>query len=400
MDYYLDLKTNSEYCSDFFDDDPHNEEDLINAALTHQEFFYRKMKELRAFSSQISNKVDLPTVSAKGGLFGLFDYSVKGNDFNSLSEAIETLIIQQNTVLKKLYNEPYEIYRIFNALDNGYIREFQKNIAGIKRTNERINESLIELEQYSQKLEKQHLELDATQKKTKELLDGQRQIIGVLKNFKNKLENQKHLSEIDIMYASQAEIKNEQSDLSYRLNNQQTELKRIHSALDQLTDSTEHRLIQLNEIVEKQENEQSNLLTRIGNQQIESERINNTLDLLIKSTEQSLIQINEMVDTQKNGQLVLTNRMNNQQSELKNLHNTLNHLIKSTEQRLIQMNEIAENQKNDMDKQSEEIHDKLGVIDIENDRLLKSLFYYRIVSFGSLALTIVLFILILSGVLR
>jgi ribosomal protein S21 len=361
--------------------------------VSNNNLFEEHKDALREFSKQLPAETSLPTVPTEGGLFGWFDHIVTGSELNKLATRIQDFMIEQNKEIVKIFQEFHTIYDTFSFLDTIYVQEIIRTLNSAVIVNDKANESLIRLEEHQIRIEHQQLEIKATQDKTKQLLDGQRQIIRTLKSFKEQLERQEHLTEIDTMFYTQTEfIKN------FEINSHKTDtLEEMQNDLVQRVDE---------------------LLTRI-------EEASERNDICFRIVDDNLRRIEEL-------QIDLSNRIESQQTIFREFEDALRKFKCSfkdaqkaldtlrvqladftdkMEQRLSQVEENTKNQKgaisselsdtrNKMNEEFEGFRDKLSNLSAENSRLLRQLFYSRIASFASLSLTVVLFILILMGVLR
>ena len=73
-------------------------EELEIQVLANSERFNEKKQALKAFSEEIPEQFDLPTVPDEENILNLFsvDYGVKGKDLNALREAVHNKIFNQN----------------------------------------------------------------------------------------------------------------------------------------------------------------------------------------------------------------------------------------------------------------------------------------------------------------
>ncbi|RSJ01837.1 MULTISPECIES: hypothetical protein [unclassified Streptococcus] len=203
-------------------------EDLEIQVLANSERFNEKKQELKAFSEEIPEQSDLPTVPTDDPMLGFIgmEYDVKGKDLNALTDAVQNRMIEQNIHIKKIIQEFNTIYETFQILDDEYIQSISKSLIAAKEANNKAIQGLHEIEEYqigNNKL------LDDVFKQNKDLID-------VLKKHHKKLEELEQLEEkqsevqieIDSLKAklkSLVKIENSFNDLHLQVEETQNNLK-------------------------------------------------------------------------------------------------------------------------------------------------------------------------------
>ena len=203
-------------------------EELEIQVLANSERFNEKKQELKAFSEEIPEQSDLPTVPTDDPMLGFIgmEYDVKGKDLNALTDAVQNRMIEQNIHIKKIIQEFNTIYETFQILDDEYIQSISKSLIAAKEANNKAIQGLHEIEEYqigNKKL------LDDVFKQNKDLID-------VLKKHHKKLEELEQLEdkqseihiEIDSLKAklkSLVKIENSFNDLHLQVEETQNNLK-------------------------------------------------------------------------------------------------------------------------------------------------------------------------------
>lgn len=188
----------------------------------------KKKQELKAFSEEIPEQSDLPTVPTDDPMLGFIgmEYDVKGKDLNALTDAVQNRMIEQNIHIKKIIQEFNTIYETFQILDDEYIQSISKSLIAAKEANNKAIQGLHEIEEYqigNNKL------LDDVFKQNKDLID-------ILKKHHKKLEELEQLEEkqsevqieIDSLKAklkSLVKIENSFNDLHLQVEETQNNLK-------------------------------------------------------------------------------------------------------------------------------------------------------------------------------
>lgn len=203
-------------------------EELEIQALANSERFNEKKQELKAFSEEIPEQSDLPTVPQDNLMFGFIstEYDVTGKDLNALTDAVQNRMIEQNIHIKKIIQEFNTIYETFQILDDEYIQSISKSLIAAKEANNKAIQGLHEIEEYQTGNKKL---LDNVFKQNKDLID-------VLKKHHKKLEELEQLedkqseihNEIDSLKAklkTLVKIENSFNDLSLQVEETQNNLK-------------------------------------------------------------------------------------------------------------------------------------------------------------------------------
>ena len=203
-------------------------EELEVQVLAKSERFNEKKEALKAFSEEIPEQSDLPTVPQDDPMLGFIgmEYDVKGKDLNALTDAVQNRMIEQNKHIKKIIQEFNTIYETFQILDDEYIQSISKSLIAAKEANNKAIQGLHEIEEYQTGNKKL---LDDVFKQNKDLID-------VLKKHHKKLEELEQLEdkqseihiEIDSLKAklkSLVKIENGFNDLHLQVEETQNNLK-------------------------------------------------------------------------------------------------------------------------------------------------------------------------------
>lgn len=203
-------------------------EELEIQVLANSERFNEKKQELKAFSEEIPEQSDLPTVPTDDPMLGFIgmEYDVKGKDLNALTDAVQNRMIEQNIHIKKIIQEFNTIYETFQILDDEYIQSISKSLIAAKEANNKAIQGLHEIEEYQTGNKKL---LDDVFKQNKDLID-------VLKKHHKKLEELEQFEdkqseiqiEIDSLKAklkTLVKIENSFNDLRFQVEETQNNLK-------------------------------------------------------------------------------------------------------------------------------------------------------------------------------
>ncbi|WP_269796830.1 hypothetical protein [Streptococcus sp. SM5] len=210
-------------------------EELEIQVIAKSERFNEKKEALKAFSEEIPEQSDLPTVPQDDPMLGFIgmEYDVKGKDLNALTDAVQNRMIEQNKHIKKIIQEFNTIYETFQILDDEYIQSISKSLIAAKEANDKAMQGLHEIEEYQTGNKKL---LDDVFKQNKDLID-------ILKKHHKKLEELEQLEEkqseiqieIDTLKANLktlVKIENSFNDLHLQVIETQNELKNDVDKMD------------------------------------------------------------------------------------------------------------------------------------------------------------------------
>ncbi len=152
-------------------------------ASLHFASFENAKKELQIFSNKSTSDFGLESVPSSGGLFGLGDHKVTGDELNNLTTHIQDYLKKINGVNLDLIREFGQVYTALESLDREYIPAILSAVKGAE----------IASEQAKAAGKHAHVAQEDIRKTVKE----QKNIIEVLKKHKDKLDKLKHLSNID-----------------------------------------------------------------------------------------------------------------------------------------------------------------------------------------------------------
>ena len=211
---------------------------------------------MKAFSEEIPEQKDLPTVPTNDPMLGFFgmEYDVKGQHLNELSQAVQDRMIKQNDHIKKIIQEFNTIYETFQLLDDDYIKRISESLIAAKEANNKAIQGLHEIEEYQTGNKKL---LDDVFKQNKDLID-------ILKKHHKKLEELEQLEE-------------KESEIQIEIDSLKAKLK----SLVKLENSFNDLYLQ----VEETQNNFKNYLDEINNKSITE---GNNLKLVVEGLETKL----------------------------------------------------------------------------------------------------------------
>jgi hypothetical protein len=231
-------------------------EELEIQVLAKSERFNEKKEALKAFSEEIPEQSDLPTVPQDDPMLGFIgmEYDVKGKDLNALTDAVQNRMIEQNKHIKKIIQEFNTIYETFQILDDDYIKRISESLIAAKEANNKAMQGLHEIEEYQTGNKKL---LDDVFKQNKDLID-------LLKKHHKKLE------ELE-------QFEDKQSEIQIEIDSLKAKLKTLVKIENSFND--------LHLQVEETQNSFKNYLDEINNKSITE---GNNLKLVVEGLETKL----------------------------------------------------------------------------------------------------------------
>lgn len=356
---------------------------------TRGEGFNKKKNELKAFSKKLPKEAELPSVPVTGGLFGWFNYDVTGSDLNRLTESIQDKMIEQNKVLVRTIQEFSTIYDTFSALDKEYIQGILLSLKAAEEANAKALKGIEGVE--------------INQNEIKQMINQQKQVIKVLQNFKEKIERIEHLTDVDTIFAFYSTMQENVTAIEAKITAQELTVADLTDEMKSLLSSQTDFQENLNHLKENQSKQfqtvkqllthQNNTISKIEtlNKEVanQGEKLGEIKQLFqddIQTISENVVRNHSEFETKLDA---TTNEVNKNKTELENAMKELNVGI---EQRAETMSSYFESE---LSKAKNEITE-LNSLTVNLSKGLKT---SRIISFASIAITGVLALLIISGVL-
>ena len=94
----------------------------MDKALIKRHNFEVSKKKIETFSKSLPSNPAFDRVEVDGGLFGLGDHKVTGNEMNKFIDKVQDKLISVNESLTSIISEFREVYKAFDYLDGEYIK--------------------------------------------------------------------------------------------------------------------------------------------------------------------------------------------------------------------------------------------------------------------------------------
>lgn len=155
----------------------------MNTLEINKRNFDNAKNQLKEFSEKIPDAITLPPVPTSSGLFDWFEHNVTGAELNDQTEKIQKNFVSQNNNIIKLFKEFGQVYVALESLDKDYI---QAIILNIKATEEVSNQA----KKSAEDAKKNTIDIAMT-------IEVQKSMMEALIQFKDKIENNNHLENIE-----------------------------------------------------------------------------------------------------------------------------------------------------------------------------------------------------------
>ena len=165
-------------------------------------------KRIHDLANNVPTVEQLPTLETEGGLFGWFDKNVTGAQMNQITRSINNSFIKNNGEIIKLYDQFKEVYNTFDILDKEYIQGILTAVEGADVASQQALSASEEAKEASKEA------LDA-QKDVKRVMEAIRITISKLKEIEELfVENPESFQKIKNIGAIQGELENHRTDIS------------------------------------------------------------------------------------------------------------------------------------------------------------------------------------------
>ena len=224
--------------------------------------FHEKINEIQEFSKSIPSDSDLPIVPTSGGLFGLFEHKVTGNELNELTGKIQSMMIAQNKESVKVIKEFETIYETFDELNKSYMQGIIASLKSAEEANRKALEGLNGVEKNTREIENDQIEI-------KKIIRTQETALEILQSFKRKLDEIEHILDIDQLFSDVERLNNELYSFQ----------KEIEKSNEEFNEFVEQKFLQFDHKIEKRHlSMQNEISSIIMTQKSESHDIKELID--------------------------------------------------------------------------------------------------------------------------
>ena len=260
-------------------------------------------KRIHDLANNVPTVEQLPTLETEGGLFGWFDKNVTGAEMNQITRSINNSFIKNNGEIIKLYNQFKEVYNTFDILDKEYIQGILTAVEGADVASQQALSASEEAKEASKEA------LDA-QKDVKRVIEALRLTISKLKEIEELfVENPESFQKIKNIGAIQGELEHHRTDISNIFVNLSTisdTIQEAHQVFQKEIDTLQRYSSKLQEFrhlsdidtiwenVEKHKQEIKELHSSINDL---NEDINLSIEKIKNDFQSSFLEINQNIST-------------------------------------------------------------------------------------------------------
>ncbi|HHQ8912964.1 TPA: hypothetical protein ACSVZR_003218 [Bacillus cereus] len=372
----------------------------IGIVTNSSNIFNEKKNKLKAFSENLPEEADLPSVPISGGLFGWFNYDVTGSDLNELTKNIQEKMTKQNEVIRRTIKEFDTIYNTFSALDKEYI---QRILVALKAAEEANSKAL-----------KGIAGVQENQNEIKQIINQQKQVIQVLKNFKEKIEKIEHLADVDKIFVVFSTMQSNVKAIEENIEAQELSVADLTDEMQELLSLQSVFQANLNHLQENQIKQFQTMKQQVSNQnesisEIEAISKENNINIETLSKEVAIHgeKLGDLKRLIQDDIQALSEKVTRNNSEFDaKLHSTTNEVRENKincENAIKEINvgieKKAESMSSYFESELSRAHSEIKELSLLTESLSKVLKTTKVISFASIAITCVLVILIISGVL-
>lgn len=98
--------------------------------------FEEAKEHIQTFANNTSACTDLDKVSTSGGLFGLFDHNVTGAELNKVTGQVQDHLVRINELQKSFISEFGQVYKALESLDSEYIKGILIAVKGAQESSD------------------------------------------------------------------------------------------------------------------------------------------------------------------------------------------------------------------------------------------------------------------------
>ena len=360
-------------------------------------------KRIHDLANNVPTVEQLPTLETEGGLFGWFDKNVTGAEMNQITRSINNSFIKNNGEIIKLYNQFKEVYNTFDILDKEYIQGILTAVEGADVASQQALSASEEAKEASKEA------LDA-QKDVKRVIEALRLTISKLKEIEELfVENPESFQKIKNIGAIQGELEHHRTDISNIFVNLSTisdTIQEAHQVFQKEIDTLQRYSSKLQEFrhlsdidtiwenVEKHKQEIKELHSSINNL---NEEINLSIEKIKNDFQSSFLGINQNISTLERFKSRLEEYQHLKDIDViwessKEHHKQLDSLDSQLSQTKVDLTKLDDT----ITKSFQETHSE---IDMKNELLRKRIHIAYWIAGGALFFSLLQFILLIFKVL-
>ena len=323
-----------------------------------------------------------------------------GSDLNKLTTNIQEKMTKQNEVIRRTIKEFDTIYNTFSALDKEYIQGILVSLKAAEEANSKALKGIAGVQE--------------NQNEIKQIINQQKQVIQVLKNFKEKIEKIEHLADVDKIFVVFSTMQSNVKAIEENIEAQELRVADLTDEMKELLSLQSVFQANLNHLQENQIKQFQTMKQQVSNQnesiseiKATSKENNTNIETLSKEVAIYGEKLDDLKRSIQDDIQALSEKVTRNNSEFNaKLHSTTNEVRENKmnfENAIKEINVGIEKQAESMSSYVESelsrANSEIKELSLLTESLSKVLKTTKVISFASIAITCVLVILIISGVL-
>lgn len=195
---------------------------VVSSTITDLKFtsFENAKRNIQSFANRNTADFGLATVPSSGGLFGLGDHKVTGDELNNVTSQVQGHLVKINGVTTDLIKEFGQVYTALESLDKEYIPAILSAVKGAEIASNQAKGAA------------EHAKV--AQEDIRKTVKEQKKIIKVLEDHKAKLDKLKHLESVDDIWRASKELEKETKAFKSNLDDAKSQLSKIGESIKAL----------------------------------------------------------------------------------------------------------------------------------------------------------------------
>ena len=202
----------------------------MDKALIKRHNFEVSKKNIETFSNSLPSNPAFDRVEVDGGLFGLGDHKVTGNEMNKFIDKVQDKLISVNESLTSIISEFREVYKAFDYLDGEYIKGIIGSIESAEEASKQALKAQSDIQNTVENLKKTVLGLVDLKNSVEKIERTINKLSANQLSYKDvakKLDNNYKIGQIGSVIRSNEELKSKIKQVSYNFSSILLELDKL-----------------------------------------------------------------------------------------------------------------------------------------------------------------------------
>ena len=202
----------------------------MDKALIKRHNFEVSKKNIETFSNSLPSNPAFDRVEVDGGLFGLGDHKVTGNEMNKFIDKVQDKLISVNESLTSIISEFREVYKAFDYLDGEYIKGIIGSIESAEEASKQALKAQSDIQNTVENLKKTVLGLVDLKNSVEKIERTINKLSANQLSYKDvakKLDNNYKIGQIGSVIRPNEELKSKIKQVSYNFSSILLELDKL-----------------------------------------------------------------------------------------------------------------------------------------------------------------------------